>query len=260
MEQSTVHLAYFSPAGTTATAVNRIGTPLCPYATTYDLLENPLTQEVTIPATDILVVGAPVYAGRIPPTASQGIAMLRGEGTPAIVVATYGNRAYDDALLELYDMMTAQGFCVIAATAVVAQHSIFPSTAKGRPDQNDLDALDRFSVACLEKCKAFDGTCTPLDLPGNNPYRDQPKTVGVPFQPTGNVDCIGCLKCVDICPGDAIDPQDPRSTTKGKCLACAACIRICPTHARNFGGVAYSVAETAFGIKCKARLEPEFFL
>lgn len=38
-------------------------------------------------------------------------------GTPAIAVCVYGNRDYDDALIELKDAIEANGFKTVAAAA-----------------------------------------------------------------------------------------------------------------------------------------------
>ena len=41
--------------------------------------------------------------------------------TPAVLVVVYGNRAYDDALLELSDIATGAGFVPLAAGAFVGE-------------------------------------------------------------------------------------------------------------------------------------------
>ena len=63
---------------------------------------------------------------------------IKGDKTPAVLVCVYGNRNYDDALLELKDISEANGFVPIAAGAFIARHSIFSDVAVGRPDKEDL--------------------------------------------------------------------------------------------------------------------------
>lgn len=256
MPYSTVHLAYFSPAGTTRRSVERVGAGLGPVEAAWDLLECPPEGEIVIPKDAILVAGAPVYAGRLPAVGAQRLSALRGENTPAVALAVYGNRAYEDALLELRDLLEDRGFRVIGAAAVVAQHSIFPNTAHGRPDGADLEKLDAFAAACARKGAEFRGEAPALAVPGNRPYR---KAMGVPFRPTADDSCTGCGACARICPAGAIDPARPRESDKDKCIACAACIRVCPAHARAFRGPVYAAAEKGFALKCRARREPEFF-
>lgn len=255
MVKRTVHLAYFSPAGTTRQAVERVGLGLGPAGAVCDLVENPPQMEFTIPKDALLVAGAPVYAGRIPAIGAERLRRLRGDDTPAVALAVYGNRAYEDALLELRDLLEERGFQVIAAAAVVAQHSIFPTTAAGRPDAADLEKLDAFSRSCAEK---VDAPFRRLELPGRFPYRKAPE--GTPIRPSGSDSCTACGACARICPAGAIAPDRPRESDKTKCIACAACIRVCPQGARAFRGPLYLTAQKGFALKCRTRLEPEFFL
>jgi NAD-dependent dihydropyrimidine dehydrogenase PreA subunit len=47
--------------------------------------------------------------------------------------------------------------------------------------------------------------------------------------------CIGCGKCVAICPGDvrSLSASDPVAITKypAECWYCGCCRRVCPTNA-----------------------------
>ena len=49
---------------------------------------------------DLLVLAYPAYGGRMPALLEETMTHLAGENTPAVVLAVYGNRAYEDALLE----------------------------------------------------------------------------------------------------------------------------------------------------------------
>jgi hypothetical protein len=52
-------------------------------------------------------------------------------------VAVFGNRAIDDTLLELQDVLVASGFVCIAGMETVAEHSLMHQFGTGRPDQQD---------------------------------------------------------------------------------------------------------------------------
>lgn len=62
---------------------------------------------------------------------------LRGTGTPALLAAVYGNRAVDDALLEMKNALSARGFRTVAAAEIVAPHSLNTKIGEGRPDGKD---------------------------------------------------------------------------------------------------------------------------
>lgn len=92
---------------------------------------------MTLPADTVAVIAAPVYGGHAAPTAVKRLETLRGEGTPAVVVAVYGNRAFEKAVAELAELAVRQGFVPVAAGAFVGEHSYStPETpvAAGRPD------------------------------------------------------------------------------------------------------------------------------
>ena len=100
---------YFSATYTTKCVVEAVAKNLSNEVRAYDITNDAATDRVVIPADELLVVGVPVYAGRVPAMAVERLRRFRGKNTPAVVVAVYGNRHYDDAVLELHDIMTEQG-------------------------------------------------------------------------------------------------------------------------------------------------------
>ena len=119
---------YFSATYTTHRIVGHLAKRLSEEITECDITNIAPAENVIIPKDELLIVGIPVYAGRVPEMAVERIRQFKGKGTPAIAVAVYGNRDYDDALLELSDLLADNGFQVISAGAFIAQHSILPST------------------------------------------------------------------------------------------------------------------------------------
>lgn len=252
-----IHSFIFSPSGTTSkiskTFVSNLGTK----AHTYDLTVKG-TDSIEIKSeTDIAVFVMPVYAGRIPSLAAERIQTVKGNGQKAVVIVVYGNRDYDDALVELSDIVTACGFKVIAAGAFIAQHCIFPKVATGRPDVADEAKLSEFA-GVVTKTIAAGGSLDLNIIKGNRPYK---KVVGVPLHP--EVDkrkCDSCRTCVSQCPTGAIDNENPKHTDSKKCITCCRCINICPRDARHFGGMLYKIAGWKFVKDNSRRLEPEWFV
>lgn len=194
---------------------------------------------------------SPVYAGRIPALAADLFRQIDGHGMRAIVAVVYGNRDYDDALLELADIAVNDGFDVIAAGAFIAQHCIFPKVANGRPDTSDMAVAADF----MERAKESDN----LDIStikGNRPYK---KPGAVPLQPqTDENECLSCGVCARECPTGAIDPVT-LATDKNKCITCCRCIAVCGSHARKFKGVKYATVGKIFCAQNSKRREPELF-
>jgi ferredoxin/flavodoxin len=249
--------AYFSPSGTTESGIKHLSSILSTDPQFLNLLHQD-SIKTQFHSDDVLIVGVPVFSGRVPTPCIDILTSMQGTNTPAIAVAVYGNRDYDDALLELKTILEKQGFCVFAAAAVVAQHSIFPSVAAGRPDKQDFEMLTRFAVRCKENL----ATLNPVDdisicVKGNTSYR---KIVSVPIKPSANATCNACGLCARLCPVHAIEIAHPKKTKKDVCISCTACIAACPQHARNFPKPAHTLAAKVFEKKFSARKEPEFFI
>ena len=79
---------------------------------------------IEIEGDSICIFSVPCYGGRIPRTAAERLLKIRGNQTPAIVCVTFGNRAFEDALLELADIVQMQGFSVFAGCGAATEHNI----------------------------------------------------------------------------------------------------------------------------------------
>ena len=201
----------------------------------------------------------PVYGGFIPQPCAKMARNLKGSNTPAIIAAVYGNRHYDDALLQMKDILTEQGFYVIAAGAFIAEHSVFPSVASGRPDDKDKAAMKAFAAKCCQLLSIRSlKNYKEISLPGTQGY-DGFSYEGVPFKPDGDDKCVACGECRRICPQNAISEGDFRKTNNELCIACGACIKVCPAGARNYHSEVYEQVRNDFEKMCSEYKVPEMF-
>lgn len=254
----TLHNIFFSGKGTTAACGHWIKNAMGLPAKTQDWLKKAPSGPVDIPAEDVLLLSMPVYGGFIPPICTPWVAQLRGHGTPAVIAAVYGNRHYDNALLQMKDLLEARGFRVIAAGAFLAEHSIFPQVAQGRPDADDRAAMTAFGQACVRLLQEDWRAAPAIQLPGDPGYEaPQPKPAGM--FPTADKNCIQCRACAGLCPGRAIQRAQPQDTDPNKCVQCGACIRICPTQARNYHSDSWKERAPVFAEKCAEYRKPETF-
>ena len=116
-----IHQITFSPTGGT----RRVSELLCKGFGAKSCLTELCTKEENleypdISAGDLVVVSMPVYAGRVPALAVERLRAIKANGAMFVIVAVYGNRAYEDALLEMQDAVTEMGLNVIAAVAAIA--------------------------------------------------------------------------------------------------------------------------------------------
>ena len=174
---------------------------------------------------DLCLVGMPVFGGRFPAIALERFAQLQADGTPCALVAVYGNRAIDDALIELFDLARENGFVPVAGVEAVAKHSLFPQVATERPDAADIAQLKDFSAQILAAAR----TPALAEIPGNRPYKPR-KPNG--FFPAPTENCTRCSYCAEVCPTGAIDLLDPAQVDPAKCIGCMRCVTQCPEAAR----------------------------
>lgn len=233
-EHIKVTAAYFSPTGGTRAYVKEIAGAMSAAVEELDLTRPEVRrQKRQFGPDEVLVLGVPVYYGRVPevPDLMDG---LEGKDTPVVLAAVYGNRAIDDALLELSDLCAARGFRTAAAGEFIAPHTFSARIGAGRPDASDKESARELGRRAMDKLAQPDWQ--PAELPGKRPYREFQRA---PFYPEGEESCVSCGACVRACPVEAISASNPKQTDAERCLRCLACVKACPTGSRAVRGMAF---------------------
>lgn len=224
----------------------------------YVELCNPVSKltNITLGEDDFAIIAMPVYGGRIPAIAIERLkSQVKANNAKCAVVAVYGNRAYDDALLEMYNTCKEMGFRIIAAIGAVAEHSIIRKYGAGRPDADDEAELKSFGAKikeAIEQGKAIEESM----IPGNFPYK---KPMAGP-NPTADKSCSGCGKCAAECPVGAIPADNLRKVNKDLCISCMRCVSVCPQEARRIGMLMHGAIALAIKKGCSERKRNELFI
>lgn len=248
-----IHTFTFSPTGTSAKILRGITAGITQSTDSEinhcDLTLKPVSNR-TFSADDIVIISSPVYGGKITPIVKQRLQNISGNGARCIVVAVYGNRAFEDAVNDFASYMSGLGFSICGGAAFVGEHSYSTADAPiahGRPDRQDMADANAFGREIAAKIS--DGGLKDIDITA---LTDEPSpaesmanfrnfvigyqqarthTVYLPKIDTSL--CDDCGSCYDVCPTEAITSgsQDADPT---KCIKCCACVKICPQNARTF--------------------------
>lgn len=279
-EYDATHLVFFSPTHTSAKIARAVGDGIgmerrMETDLTLDESADPI--EITNALT---VIAAPVYGGRVAPVALKRLKRLKGNNAPAILIAVYGNRDYEDALIELRDTAVELGFTPLSAGAFIGEHSYSTTNmpiAAGCPDASDLQIAFQFGQDSLNKLiektavtspelqaacklKSLGGKLSILlssfFIKGTSPYKIV--QAGKPACPVCTEACFVCGECVEVCPTHAISISKDGSqieTDINRCIKCCACVKECPNEARVFHTPFAAILHEKFN----TRREPELF-
>ena len=234
-------LIYFSPTDGTKKIIKAIGDVIDKNYEEFNItLPQNRTENLKFTENDLLIVGVPTYAGRFPKVLKEYIEKITCTNSLAIFVTTYGNRDYEDALLELKDIFVAKGAVSLAAATFITEHSYTNKLATGRPNLDDLDIAHNFGTSIKNRLSEISSIAEikPISLPGNYPYIVKTSPLSS-VAPETKESCINCGICASNCPTAAIDFEDCSSIDPSKCLKCCSCIKKCPVDAKDFTDEGY---------------------
>ncbi|MGC9334602.1 MAG: 4Fe-4S binding protein [Anaerolineae bacterium] len=246
-----VQSLFFSPTGSTRRIVEAIargtGVPsLAPISVTTPYDRDSFSGQID---GDLLIVGVPVYTGRIPSFVLSPLSQVDGTGRWALPVAVCGNVRMGTCLAELCAILKRQGFTIPAAGNFIAQHSFasedFP-IAEGRPDEDDLRQAVEFGRRVADKIAQDPEDITSV----YRGYLNIRMYVSGSTEATGFVSmgahhratirvsehnaklCDDCGACVGVCPTGAIDPES-YLIEEETCIRCFACTSVCAPGAKT---------------------------
>ncbi|WP_282016675.1 EFR1 family ferrodoxin [Marinifilum flexuosum] len=259
---SSINLIYFSPTNTSKKIAQYIGRELdVQVISEFDITKPDLTDlESKRFENELTLMAIPVYKGRLPKEAVARLRKCKANKAPVIIVVVYGNREFDDALLELNDLSIELGFVPIAAAAFIGEHSYSSEDkpiAHNRPDCEDILKAKEFANKVVAKIQNTDES--QVKVPGNYPYKELPQALAMAPRTIAE-NCSLCGICADVCPMNIIEIKESVITNAEDCIWCCACVKSCPEDARLFDTPFMGQIKNMLFKNCSERKEPEFFV
>ena len=177
---------YYSPIGGTKMMTEKIARDLAgklcdfsPERVCFDCydLEDDSISSLDLNDENVVVIGTPVYMGKIPLPAAKAIRKIKGDDVMTLVSVSYGGRSYGNALFELQHCAENAGFKVIGAGAFMVFCKALLKERKFKAPAIDVAALIEFEEAASSKIKRLAG-CevktlkikpAPVEAPGHMP-------------------------------------------------------------------------------------------
>lgn len=257
MKIDKVHHVVFSPCGGTEKILETLGREISISSVEHNVtLPENRAGDLSFAQNDLVFFGFPVYGGHAPRNTADLFAKFTGDDTPCALVAVYGNRAWEGALLDLHAAALSRGFKPVAAVAAIAQHSSSPGIATGRPDGDDRKLLADFGLKILDRAEKGGPA---IEAPGAYPDWKTPPGISL-FPITDLETCTRCARCAQVCPNGAISKRNPSGTDTNRCIICGACVKYCPEKARTLGTPETKEMLKPHLMNAVARKEAELFL
>ena len=230
----------FSPTNTTKKICNAVALGMgAKNPKIMDMTRPDFRKEITskpdtvIADIDHLIVGTPVYFGKLPIQAIECLKSIHVKGKESTAIVVYGNRDFGIALYRMVEILLKNGFGVIAAGAFIAQHSysdIVP-VAMGRPDKSDIEKAYSFGINSLNISRRLSLENIPVQT---DIFSRSDKYM--PLKPVFISElCIQCGICADYCPLGILSPETGtflNQKGEDQCIGCMACVFNCDQKAR----------------------------
>ncbi len=205
-----------------------------------DKLKNNDTSTITVQ--DRLVFVVPTYAWRIPRVVRDWIVKTNFIGAKNTwFVMTCGSEVGNSAKYNK-KLCDEKGFAYMGTAQIVMPENYIAMF--NSPEQNEIEKIIAKANPIIESTAKLINENKSFTTPRNNlqdKFMSGP--VNMLFYPMfvkskdfyADDKCIGCQKCVNVCPLNNIKIKNSKPIWDKNCTHCMACISYCPTSAIEYG-------------------------
>ena len=238
-----IQLCYFSATGNTARIADAIGERLTELGATVEKRDITALEDRTtaldMTACDAAIFGAPIHSMRAPRIVRDWLNQQDGQGKKCALYLTYGGFQVHPAHFTTWKILKARNFAVVASAEFVGAHTFNIGgwqAEEDRPDQTDLATAREYADTVYRRFIGEDpGLVQDLD---QGPYTEEQldQFEGYRFRMLTKLpirdgeDCQMCMLCQELCPTGAMDAERG-AAEPGRCIGCLRCVQACPDEA-----------------------------
>lgn len=237
-------LCYFSGTGNTKWAAEKFKDKFRAHSTELDLVNIEKIEEVNLQGVDFLIIGTPVYAEMEPKIIDDFINMLPvcSNNLKCLVYSTQGGRTAAAPGI-IGNLLRAKGFAPAIEIALQVTNNYSFAVGKKISENEEKERLKKaeqlienvtlnfINGVKMQKISPFRVILG--KIVGKGYIRTIPK---ISKKITSSEGCDKCGVCLRNCPKGNITFQKDKAVFHSNCIMCLRCLHICPINAVRYNG------------------------
>jgi flavodoxin len=152
-------IIYFSPTNTTKNIISSIANGMGIEQVQFINLTLPKNRKNQVEiAGDLIIIGIPVYNGKIPALLDEWLHQIQGRHRPVILISVYGNVKSGIILQQFQSICKRVDLIPVGVASFATEHSFSTDKFKiavNKLDEHDLKSAYQFGARMIEKLNSL---------------------------------------------------------------------------------------------------------